>query len=88
MAKTGIYRFNQKELANMTKWGMKPSVSQNPDPTFTQAAAHITGEQKKRARFAASLIFRMMELAGYTVCGRITLKDNKGNEYSVENERR
>lgn len=71
----------------MTKWGMKPSVAQNPDPTFTQAAAHIMGKERNRARYVATVMKAAAELAGYKVMGEITLKDRRENVWHIEIKR-
>ena len=69
----------------MTKWGMRPGVAHNPDPTFAQAEARIMAKARSRAKFAASLVFRILEMMGYRVCGEIALQDNQGNVFHIEN---
>lgn len=71
----------------MTKWGMKPGVSQNPDPTFTQAAAHIMRKERNRARYVATVMKAAAELAGYKVMGEVTLKDRRENVWHIEIKR-
>ena len=71
----------------MTKWGMRPGVAHNPDPTFVKAEAHITGKERNRARHVATVMKAIAELAGYKVIGEITLKDRRENVWHMEIKR-
>lgn len=71
----------------MTKRGMSPGVAHNPDPTFSQAEANITAKARSRAKYFASLFFRIAELTRFRIKD-ITLADEAGNVFYVKNERR
>lgn len=68
----------------MTKWGMRPGVAHNPDPTYTKAEAHITGKERNRARHIATVMKAVAELAGYRVAGEITLIDHRRNVWHMK----
>ncbi len=68
----------------MTKQGLRPSVAHNPDPTFTKAAANITGKERNRARHVVTVMKATAELAGYKVIGEVTLRDGRGNVWRME----
>ncbi len=68
----------------MTKWGMRPGVAHNPDPTFSKAEAQIAGKERNRARHIATVMKAVAELAGYRVAGEITLIDHRRNVWHMK----
>ncbi len=69
----------------MTKWGMRPGVARNPDPTFAKAEAHITAKARRKAARVVYVMSRVAQLAKFQVVGAIALKDEDGNVFHIEN---
>lgn len=68
----------------MGKPGMNPSITHNPDPTFSQAAANMKLVAMNRAKRVAAAIREVAEIAGYKVCGDIILRDEFNNAWCIK----